>query len=171
MFSLIHLILSSSWLTWHLYSFGTHALLCPAFNHHFHPVIQEVDLVSAITSMFHTEGFPGSSVGKESTCNAGDGFHPWVGRSPGEGKGHPLQYYGLENSMDCIAHGVAKSQTWMSGFHVTSDRECKGERWRGDSRPRIWLPITASNIGLEAWSWHLRLTINFTHSNFYKITK
>jgi len=36
---------------------------------------------------------------------------PSLGRSPGEGKGYPLQYYGLENSMDCIVHGVAKSQT------------------------------------------------------------
>ena len=34
---------------------------------------------------------------------------PGLGRSPGEGKGYPLQYSGLENSMDCIIHGVAKS--------------------------------------------------------------
>ena len=46
--------------------------------------------------------FPGSSVGKESTCNAGDlGLIPGLGRS-GEEKGHPLQYSGLENSMDCV---------------------------------------------------------------------
>ena len=44
---------------------------------------------------------PGSSVGKESACNAGDpGSIPGSGRSPGEGKGYPLQYSGLENSMD-----------------------------------------------------------------------
>jgi len=44
--------------------------------------------------------FPGSSVGKESTYNAGDlGSIPGLGRSPGEGKGYPLQYSGLENSM------------------------------------------------------------------------
>ena len=36
---------------------------------------------------------------------------PGLGRSPEKGKGYPLQYSGLENSMDCIAHGVAKSQT------------------------------------------------------------
>ena len=49
---------------------------------------------------------------KESTCNAGDlGFIPGLGKSPGKGKGYPLQYSGLENSMDCIVHGVAKSQT------------------------------------------------------------
>ena len=46
-------------------------------------------------------GFPGSSAGKESTCNAGNpGSIPGLGRSPGEGNGHPLQYPGLENSMD-----------------------------------------------------------------------
>ena len=44
--------------------------------------------------------------------NAGDlGLIPGLGRSPGEGNGYPLQYPGLENSMDCIGHGVAKSQT------------------------------------------------------------
>ena len=63
-------------------------------------------------------GFPGGSVGKESTCNAGDlGSIPGLGRSPGKGKGHPLQYFGLENSMDCIVHGVTKNQTWLSDFH------------------------------------------------------
>ena len=57
-------------------------------------------------------GFPGDSAGKESTCNAGDlGSIPGLRRSPGEGKGSPLQYAGLENSMDYIVHGVVKSQT------------------------------------------------------------
>ena len=55
--------------------------------------------------------------GKESTCNAGDlGSIPGLGRSPGEGKGYPLQYSGLDNSMDCTVHGVAKSQTGLSDF-------------------------------------------------------
>ena len=63
-------------------------------------------------------GFPCGLVGKESTCNAGDqGLIPGLGRSPGEGKGYPLQYSGLENSMDGIVHGVSKSQTWLSDFH------------------------------------------------------
>ena len=97
-------------------------------------------------------GFPDSSVGKQSTCSAGDpgsilglgksagegiGYplqYSWASllaqlvknppamretcirslgweRSPGEGKGYPLQYFGLENSMDCIVHGVAESDT------------------------------------------------------------
>ena len=48
-----------------------------------------------------TGSFPGGSDGKESTCNAGDlGSIPGLGRSPGEGKGYPLQYSGLENPMD-----------------------------------------------------------------------
>ena len=50
--------------------------------------------------------------------NAGDlGLIPGLGRSPGEGKSYPLQYSGLENSMDCIVHGIAKSRTRLSNFH------------------------------------------------------
>ena len=63
-------------------------------------------------------GFFCGSAGKESTCNAGDmSFIPGLGRYPGEGKGYPLQYSGVENSMDCIVHGVSKSWTWLSDFH------------------------------------------------------
>ena len=48
--------------------------------------------------------FPCGSAGKESTCNARDlGLIPVLGRSSGEGKGHPLQYSGLENSMGCVS--------------------------------------------------------------------
>ena len=66
-------------------------------------------------------GFPGSSDGKESACNARDlGLIPGLERSPGEAKGYPLQYSGLENSTDCIVHGVATSQTRLSNFHFTS---------------------------------------------------
>ena len=59
-----------------------------------------------------------SLAGKESACNAGAlGSIPGLGRSPGEGNDYPLQYSGLENSMDCIVHGVVKSQTQLSNFH------------------------------------------------------
>ena len=62
--------------------------------------------------------FPGGSAGKESACNVGDlGSIPGLGSSPGEGKGYPLQYSGLENSMDCIAHVVANSWTRLNEFH------------------------------------------------------
>ena len=64
------------------------------------------------------EDFPGGSAGKESACNVEDlGLIPGLGRSSGRGKGYPLKYSGLENSMDCIGHGVSKSQTGLSDFH------------------------------------------------------
>ena len=67
-------------------------------------------------------GFPCGSAGKESSCNAGDlGLIPGLGRSPGEGKGYalyPLQYSGLENSMDYRGHGVTRSQIRLSDFHI-----------------------------------------------------
>ena len=61
-------------------------------------------------------GFPGGSDGKKSACNAADlGSFPGSGRSPGEGQGSPLQYSGLENSMErgewqATVHGVTESQ-------------------------------------------------------------
>ena len=67
-------------------------------------------------------GFPGGSDGKESTCNVRDlGSIPGWGRS-GEGNSYPLQYSGLENSMDrgawqATLYGVAKSWTQLSDFH------------------------------------------------------
>ena len=64
---------------------------------------------------------PDSSVGKESACNAGDPRSiPGLGRSTGEGIGYPLQYSCLENSMDCIVHGVTKSGPRVSNFHFIS---------------------------------------------------
>ena len=63
-------------------------------------------------------GFSGGSAGKESTWNVRDlGLVPGLGRAPGEGNDYPLQYSGLENSMDCIVHGVTKSRTQLSDFH------------------------------------------------------
>ena len=60
------------------------------------------------------------SAGKEPAYNVGDlGLIPGLGRSPGEGRGYPLQYYGLENSMDCTVCGVPKSRKQLSDFHFT----------------------------------------------------
>ena len=62
-------------------------------------------------------GFLCGSAGKECACNVGDlGSIPELETSPGEGKGYPLQYSALKNSMDWIGHGVAKSRTWLSDF-------------------------------------------------------
>ena len=64
-----------------------------------------------------SQGFLDSSAGKESACNVGDlGSIPGLGRSPWEGNGYPLQYSGLENSMDCVIQGITKSQMWLSNF-------------------------------------------------------
>ena len=63
-------------------------------------------------------GLPCGSAGKESACNVGDlGSIPGLERSHGDGKGYPLQYSGLESSMDSIVHGVAKSQTRLGDFN------------------------------------------------------
>ena len=67
---------------------------------------------------FKSQLHPCGTAGKESTCDAGDlGLIPGLGRSPEEGKDYPLQYSGLENSLDCMVHGIIKSQTWLSDFH------------------------------------------------------
>jgi len=70
------------------------------------------------------------------------GLIPGLGRSPGEGKGYPLQYSGLENSMDCIVHGVVKGRTRLSDFHfhfsvimpgkisITSDMQMTPPLWQ-----------------------------------------
>ena len=78
---------------------------------------QRFDLINTFpefTVLFSSEfsilGFPGGSAGKESTCNARDlGSILGLGQSPAEGKGYPRQYSGLENALECIVHGVAKS--------------------------------------------------------------
>ena len=92
-------------------------------------------------------GFPDSSVGKESTCNAGDlGSIPGLGRSPGEGKGCPLQHSGLEDSMDCIVLGVSKNQTQLSDFHFQRPKWAQSLLlifpWAGDLKQTSWVSGT-----------------------------
>ena len=75
-------------------------------------------LVLSSTILLLKTGFFGSSAGKESACNAGDpGSIPGSGRSAGEGKGYRLQDSGLENSMDCLVHGIPKSWTQLASFY------------------------------------------------------
>ena len=63
--------------------------------------------ISEPVSVF--QGFLDTSAGKESACNAGDPcLIPASGRSTGEGIGYPLQYSGLENSLDCIVYGAQR---------------------------------------------------------------
>ena len=82
---------------------------------------------SALSMILHflllllNRGFPCGSAGKESACDVGDlGSILGLGRSPGEGKGYPLQYSGLENFMDYTVHGVTMSQTRLSDFQFQS---------------------------------------------------
>ena len=76
-------------------------------------------------------GFPGNSDGKDSACNVEDlGSIPGLGRSPGEGNGYPLQYSGLENSMDrgawqAIVPGLSKSQIQLRDFQFHYDSQDK----------------------------------------------
>ena len=66
-------------------------------------------------------GLPPWLSSQESARNAGDlSLIPGLARSPGEGKDYPLQYSVLENSRDCIIHGVAKSQTQLGDFQKTN---------------------------------------------------
>ena len=96
-----------------------------------------------ISYMIYIGGFPCVWAGKESTCNAGDlGSIPGLGRSPGEGKGYPLQYSGLENSMDCIVHGVAKSRIQLSDFHLLAAAAKSLQ-----SCPTLCNPINGSPLG------------------------
>ena len=83
-------------------------------------------------SLLAERGFPCGSAGKESACNVGDlGLIPGLGRSPGEGKGYPLLYSGLENSMDCIVHGVAK----RVGPRILCLPCTKPPSWRSKGQP------------------------------------
>ena len=96
-------------------------------------------------------GFPCGSASKESTCNLGDlGPIPGLGKSPGEGKGYPLQYSGLENSMNCIVHEVAKSQTQLSDFDFHKLKGLEVYMWTG----REILVKRGKDNSLDASRWH-----------------
>ena len=72
--------------------------------------------------LYMKRGFPVA----QSACNEGNlDLVPGLGRFPGEGKGYPLQYSGLENSIDYIAHGVANSRPQLSDFHFPSKHKKK----------------------------------------------
>ena len=109
---------------------------------HIRAMLQSVRSINA--------GFPDSSAGKESSCNAGDlGSIPGLGRSPGEGKGYPLQYPGLENSMDCIVYGVAKSWTRLSNFHLLTHCINAQDTWMQGKGDRAAVKPQDSNYWVE----------------------
>ena len=99
-------------------SVGKESAIEPQFNSWTRKLPWRRDRLS--TSVFL--GFPCGSAGKESARNEGDlGLIPGLGRSPTEGKGYPLQYSGIDNSMD-YTHEVAKSRTRVSDFHFHFQR-------------------------------------------------
>ena len=101
---------------WKAAPFAFQSLLCPTFG-----ALQKSSTIIALifgrgsldTSLFSVFASACSPhAGKVSTCNVGDlGSIPGLGRSHGERNSYLLQYSGLENSMDCIVHGVTMSQT------------------------------------------------------------
>jgi len=106
-------------------------------------------------------GFPYGSAGKESTCNVGDlGSIPGLGRSPGEGKGCPLQYSGLENPMDYI--GVAKCWTRLNDFHFSDILYRVWAIW-GSHRERMMPKAWSLCTGAE---WNLRVLGEVEKSSF-----
>jgi len=117
--------------------------------------------------------FPCGSVGKESTCNVGDlGSIPGLGRSPGEGKGYPLQYSGLENSMDYSPWGRKESDTseWLS---LSLSLNPLLSFWKS---PYICQPISfyppcllASlifSISLSSWATFYTISSNLSFMNY-----
>ena len=83
-------------------------------------------------------GFSGSSAGKESACNEGDlGSILGLGRSFGEVNGYPLQYSGLQNSMDMQSMGLQRVGH-ESSFHFTSLPDQLGKK-KINKRHPIWI--------------------------------
>ena len=98
--------------------------------------------------------FPGVSASIESACTAGDlGLIPELGRFPGKGKGSPFQYSGLENSIDCVVHEVAKGQTRLRYFHMQNMVASqvafvvKIQLPMQDARPRSLIPGSGRSSG------------------------
>ena len=112
------------WAIWALCLFWRFNSLFDHFIHEYYLPFCGLSFHFVYGFICHAKDFLCGSSGKESTCNVGDlGSIPGLGRSPGEGKGYPLQYSGLENSgpensMDCIVHGVVKSRTQLINFRL-----------------------------------------------------
>ena len=96
-------------------------------------------------------GFPGSSDGKESTCNAGDpNLIPGLGGSPGEGIGYPLQYSGLENSMDSIVRCLLLGRKVIT--NLDSIFKSRDITWPTKVRPVKAMVFPVVMYGCESWT-------------------
>ena len=134
--------LSHSAESWYCLRLGVQLWLHSGLSVLCHVTLQLLGLLHSMVASFQKGtfwDFPSSPVVKNLSSNARDmGSIPGFGRSPGEEKGYPLQYSGLENSMVSIVHGITKSRTRLSNFHFTS---------MGGSQ---YLPLES---GAKAWSW------------------
>ena len=98
---------------------------------------------------------------KESVCSVGDlDSIPGLGRSPGEGKGYPLQYSGLENSMNSIVHGVTKSRTQLSNFHFHYSFQ-NGVQGKASIPYMHCFVITGANLVVKITMSHVLFLINY----------
>ena len=99
------------------------------------------------------EGFPDGSVGKEPTCNAEDSsLIPGLGRSPGEGKGNPLQSSGLENPMEKSMGSQRVGHYWVT---FTSRHMCSVAQ----SCPTLWSPMD--------WGLQVPLPVGFSRQEYW----
>ena len=111
---------------------------------------------SRVSCPFAFPCFPGGSAGKESAHSGGElGSIPGLGRSSGEGKGYPLQYSDLENSMDCIVHRVAKSWTQLSDFHFHF------QILMSQNRNEITALVTETRM---SYNWPMWINFNYTRN-------
>ena len=110
-------------------------------------------------------GFPGGSDSKESSCNAGDlGSIPGLGRSLGEGNGYPLQYSGLENSMDCISMGLQKvGHDWATFTHSLMCTQVN----MLDDHICIYIYLCASENNIYVYIYIHTHTHTYTHINIH----
>ena len=111
------------------------------------------------------EGFPGNSASKESTCNAGDlGSIPGLERSPGEGIGDPLQYSGLENSVDCNSPWGRRVGHFWETFTFTC------ERWNYKTLRKkiIGVNLCVFWLSVGSYLWHNKWQENRDKLDFIK---
>ena len=105
--------------------------------------------------------FSCGSAGKESACNAGDlGSIPGLERSPRGGKGYPLQYSGLENSTDCIVHGVAKSRTRLTDFHFQNIHTTYIHTWLIHTYIQLNIQHGSTLPLLDKWKLNIHMEFN-----------
>ena len=108
---------------WRLKDFCSREFLRPSLPYSF-------CFILFLAMCFLQKGFLCGSAGEESTCNVGDlGSIPGLGRSPGEGNGYPLQYSGLENSINCIVHGWQRVGHNWATFTFTSFKSTRLLIW------------------------------------------